>query len=1207
MIKRIVIVSALILSVSILLGITKAGPSELSAEELFTRACGGSFLDINSPPELIPELRAAAANALAEQVFQTRSENFLLPIDVAANFEAATRGPNPECRALGPILLPQIYVDFVARPDNPLVNPQFGIPGFIGSVLFPPVSASDELTTARARAFALLCRGPLYGGTPSAVIARLESIANGNREFISCAGSSLFFDGSFEAIRIAIGDSLKGAYLSPLGPIVLDHDLEDSEERIDKICQELFERANNTGNSPELQQAAAEAYVQGNSASNLPQEFTFDCVEDLQNLVTHGGIFADAGVDLLAKSLAEGTSSTSNLEELATAGASSQLQQAASLALGIRWASQQTSDGQSGNVILDGLDLIKEITSQTGNPIAGGYSLPIAQAWAGQAMDTAGNCVQAGGITDCILTQSASETSSRLAFNSNVVRSTTLARQLNPETNYKVITDDEIRNAVNLLEDFEGLDLIPLSEAIPGGILTFSATDLFRSGIPIARNFGRDSSWSNLYAHNALLEFNAFSQEVEDALAEYFEVAEDGEHLLLRTRQGVRWSDEQPFTSSDVIFSAQFATYCVPRMDDETGEISLQPFLGAEDLSFLRWSVDGTCAGFPAILNDSSFIAPGPNGQIDSDPSGDDVLYGNRILPSAAPLTLSQAASNILFRDSLETTPSNDDFIIEVHADEIAVIWSQNRAQQLSLPVEGFATGLSFCCLPQHILGGSFDEAITNGDPTIFLERWSINELRETPETFVGTGPYILEEFGHGTTHNVVWRRNPNYWKVDEAGGLLPKLDGLHIIETFLRPVARLQAYLDGQLDIFKPEFPDQIPLQQAMTERGIEFYLSDRPSTFSTRSIALNGTLDQYDPTKEALAVAFRNPEVRRAISQATNRREGAERAGQGTLVRQYVGGRPLERDITSPSCPISFDHLELAEFCDIYQEIEDLVSFDLESANARLDSLGLTSRDEAGIRIIPAGFGHIMPGPNGILDSSPANDDVLISGPLVSGLGFSDRNGDGLLNPDPGIIQPGPNGILDTIPSGDDFADKTSISGLLAYEFIENDIAIVMESDFIPAIEDSIAAGIGLTVSLIPTVERQTRAFASDPPEIESVRVAIGNSNLVFDFSVFSGSCASFHFYRRSDCDQPESREPFQVRIDEIGELAAETQDEQILARLHAEYQLLQVANMPVLFLFGTRSTGSIRSGKTNAPAVPQNVAALFFSDILFRLDRQ
>ena len=227
MIKRIAIVGVLIFTLVISQGLPQAGTLKVSDEQLLISVCGGQILGVNSPPELIPELRAAAANALAERVMQARAENVALQIDNAPIFEAAALGPNPECRALGPILLPQIYVDFVARPDNPLVDASFGIPGFVKSVLFPPDNSTAELLTARTIAFANLCRGSLYGGSPSSVIARLESIASGHRESFSCNGQNLFLDGSHPGISVAITDSLIGAYLSQLGALALAPEVED--------------------------------------------------------------------------------------------------------------------------------------------------------------------------------------------------------------------------------------------------------------------------------------------------------------------------------------------------------------------------------------------------------------------------------------------------------------------------------------------------------------------------------------------------------------------------------------------------------------------------------------------------------------------------------------------------------------------------------------------------------------------------------------------------------------------------------------------------------------------------------------------------------------------------------------------------------------------------------------------------------------------
>lgn len=67
--------------------------------------------------------------------------------------------------------------------------------------------------------------------------------------------------------------------------------------------------------------------------------------------------------------------------------------------------------------------------------------------------------------------------------------------------------------------------------------------------------------------------------------------------------------------------------------------------------------------------------------------------------------------------------------------------------------------------LPSHIL----DADLKAGK---FAEAWKINA---PPSTIVSSGPFIVESATPG--ENIVYARNPNYWRKDEAGVQLPYLD----------------------------------------------------------------------------------------------------------------------------------------------------------------------------------------------------------------------------------------------------------------------------------------------------------------------------------------------------------------------------------------------------------------------------------------------
>lgn len=1195
MMKRFVPLGVLMLGILIVFtGYTNQDSAQLTPTQLLAKACGGTVLGLNTPPEFIPELRAAAANALAELVTDGRGQNAPFEIDLVSTWESlAGQGPNPECRAAGEILLPQIYLD-PSREDNPFGG-EFGLTDLISAVNSPPQSVAIELTRARVESLVILCRSTLFAGNSNLVVERLESVANGGTESIFCRGQEWILDGSNLVIQSVIADSLKGAYISQLGPITLASDIGgNDEERANKVCELLKKRLADNNTTESFRMAAAKAFAQGNLQAHLPPEFSFNCVSEseLIDLTESDSSLADASVNLSAKTLAKSSKPDSALISIAENGDTEQEQLAAALALGIRWAPEATLNQNSGNIVINGADAIRVVTELTGSAMASAYILPIGQSWAGQAMDSAGHCVRVGGLGDCIRTSAVFEEGRTINLLSANNQTVSLAQTSNTDTNFKVITDEEVRIAVILDEGAEGLDLLPLSSTKPRGTFTLGITNLFTSGMPLG-NVNAQNTLLDVRVHSGLLESTLIDFVIEEALAEFYEVSTDGQQVTFRVRHGVLWNDGIPFTISDVLFSVSTAFYCTDSFNEETGESSLEPFFDAKFSSL--YSVDGRCEGLPAILSDTSIVTAGPNGILDTLPSNDDVIFGNRILPALVPLSNGQPGSNLLVSAFLETIPAGDDEIVHIAPNEIALIWENSINEP-----EGIGLDTSFCCLPQHILANSVDDALTENDPQILLGRWDPEELRDSPENFVGAGPWMLQHFGLIEDNSLIFVRNPNYWKTDENGGRLPKLEGLNLISFRGRPDAFLNACIDGIIDNCPVSANNKVLLQQSAEELSLKNYLANIPSTYSQRSFILNEDIHLADPSKEALGIAFRNPEVRRALSQSIDRRSITENIFQGDNFPALTGGRRPDLDIVAPACRPSLDYSELEEFCSAYRTIRGEVSFDIESANRRLDQIGIVDRDGDGIRDINVGFGFIVPGPNGLIDSQIMGDDLLLAGFEHSGLGLSDRDGDGVLDQDPGIIQPGPNGILDSAPMSDDAIQKTLTEGKLEFTLR----GLGEESEFGRSVQTSSrASGIGIAFESLSLREIIAEFVLFHPSDIDGVVVSVVNFSLTQSLRSVYGSCANLHIHKRSECQNLETREPYQIRLDEMLDLAELENDPEIIARLTAEMQLLQTANLPWIYLYSPRNKGSVRRDRTNIPLDGEIPRA----EILFRLDLQ
>jgi peptide/nickel transport system substrate-binding protein len=146
----------------------------------------------------------------------------------------------------------------------------------------------------------------------------------------------------------------------------------------------------------------------------------------------------------------------------------------------------------------------------------------------------------------------------------------------------------------------------------------------------------------------------------------------------------------------------------------------------------------------------------------------------------------------------------------------------------------------------------------TPGMPT--LSAWA-------PETWI-----------HG--QRVVYKRNPYYWKIDTAGNQLPYLDRLIFQVTPDRQVILLK-FINGELDLFGRY--SQIAMFETLKQ-------SERQN--GTYKVYLSGPVPahvfylNWDTAKPQLQNAFRNRNVRLALSHALNREEINQLLYHGFLV---------------------------------------------------------------------------------------------------------------------------------------------------------------------------------------------------------------------------------------------------------------------------------------------------------------------------------
>jgi peptide/nickel transport system substrate-binding protein len=181
-------------------------------------------------------------------------------------------------------------------------------------------------------------------------------------------------------------------------------------------------------------------------------------------------------------------------------------------------------------------------------------------------------------------------------------------------------------------------------------------------------------------------------------------------------------------------------------------------------------------------------------------------------------------------------------------------------------------------------------------------------------------------------SNRFVFERNPYYHKIDARGRQLPYIDEVvfQIASSGLIP-AKTGAG-ESNLQARYLSFDDYTFLRQGETRSGYETYLW---RTAKGAHLALYPNLNVEDPIWREV---MRDVRFRRALSLAVNRREINEVIYFGLA----MGGN----NTILPASPLYKPEYRY-----------DWAAFNLEAANRLLDEVGLTTRDDSGVRLLPDG----------------------------------------------------------------------------------------------------------------------------------------------------------------------------------------------------------------------------------------------------------
>jgi peptide/nickel transport system substrate-binding protein len=204
-----------------------------------------------------------------------------------------------------------------------------------------------------------------------------------------------------------------------------------------------------------------------------------------------------------------------------------------------------------------------------------------------------------------------------------------------------------------------------------------------------------------------------------------------------------------------------------------------------------------------------------------------------------------------------------------------------------------------------------------------------------TPETLplVTMGPWVITEYQ--TDELMIMRRNPYYWKVDEAGNQLPYIDEIQYRKG-PSGIGRDLCTIAGDCDHMNLENPSTFV--EAMTQAQSDdstFSVTWGPETlgYAVRfNYALNFGIED-EARDVAVRELMRDLRFRQALTYATDREGIAQSIMRGPFLRGWAGG-------IYPGSP-EFDRESVVYY-----------PYDVDSANTLLDEIGLSDTNGDGVR---------------------------------------------------------------------------------------------------------------------------------------------------------------------------------------------------------------------------------------------------------------
>jgi peptide/nickel transport system substrate-binding protein len=190
----------------------------------------------------------------------------------------------------------------------------------------------------------------------------------------------------------------------------------------------------------------------------------------------------------------------------------------------------------------------------------------------------------------------------------------------------------------------------------------------------------------------------------------------------------------------------------------------------------------------------------------------------------------------------------------------------------LPKPFAPMIWAMLFPIVPKHAL----EDAYKAGK---FNETWGVNT---PPSQIIGTGPYMMVQYVPG--QHIVFRRNPNYWKVDAKNRVLP------YISTFIYRIVENQdaqalLFQKGESDFYTVRGTD-VDQFMANAAKG-DYTVHNAGPNFGTLFITINQNRRHVPEPKLSW---FTNTKFRQAIAHAVDKASIARAAFGGHAVEQWA-----------------------------------------------------------------------------------------------------------------------------------------------------------------------------------------------------------------------------------------------------------------------------------------------------------------------------